>query len=424
LQAEKKMPNLFFLFCLGQISLWAVQFTIPTSFSPFGAILAGCVLGLSSGSLLRSLILSASVGLCSVLLHVVSPIEAASILPAGALIFLWKSRWSPARRLLPWFLLGLFAAAFFLTMSGLKGTGVVLPLNTGIVHSMNEGASFQAALKKASGSLPVLRPLPTVFPIWCFLAKHGISISLAYSLLCLLLLLLSFLIAQKCFGEDTSLYSPLILAPCLLASQWNGGYAEIENWGAFLLMISAYSYLMGSEFLSALYFALALCLKETFILCFLGPLWASFRTSKFLPWALAVIPLGIIWACQIMHLPILGLSSYSGWEHSLNMGTEPFRMLWAHCTGHPGDFHVFLPAVFVMGLLGLVFGTRGHERLFVLGIFLGEALGFFLISAPIFFHAFLAAIPLVVSFAPGVAGPFAKHREKAEVAVWEKRVYR
>lgn len=424
MQVEIKTPNFFPLFCLGQISLWAVQFTIPTRFSPFGAILAGSALGLSSGSLLQSLILSASVGLCSALLHVVSPLEAASILPAGALIFLWKSRWSPARRLLPRLLLGLFAAAFFLTMTGLKGTEVVLPLNAGIVHSMNEGESFHAVLKRASDSLPVLLPLPTIFPLWCFLANHGISISLVYSLLCLLLLLLSFLIAQKCFGEETSLFSPLILAPCLLASQWSGGYAEIENWGVILLMISVYSYLKGSELLSALYFALALCLKETFSLCLLGPLWASFRTSRFLLWILTVIPLGLIWVFQITRLPAVGLSNFPGWQNSLNMGTEPFRMLWAHCAGHTGEFHIFLPAGFVLGLLGLVFGTRGHERLFLLGIFLGEALGFFLISAPIFFHAFLAAMPLVISFAPGVAGPFPKSRKKAEVAVLERRVYR
>jgi hypothetical protein len=424
LQAEIKTPNLFSLFCLGQISLWAVQFTVPTFFSPFGAVLAGCAMGFSSASLVRSLILCASVGLCSAFLHVVSPLEAAIILPAGALVFFLKTRWSKSRRPVPWILLGMFAAAFFLTMTGLKGTEDDIPLNVGIVHSMNDGASFPAAIKMVHDSPEVLRPLPTVFPLWCFLAKHGVPISLVYSLLCLLILLMSFLIARKCFGEETSLYSPLILAPCLLSSQWSGGYADIEKWGTVLIMISVYSYLNGGELISALYFSLALCLKETFLPCLLGPLWASFRTSKFLPWALAVIPVGIIWAFQTTHFAALGISNFPGWHNSLNMGTEPFRMLWVHCAGHAGEFHIFFPAGFILGLLGLVIGTRGHNRLFVLGIFLGEVLGFFLISAPIFFRAFLAVMPLVISFAPGVAVVFTKSRKKAEVVVLEKKVYR
>lgn len=421
LRTVLKLPGLIGLFCLGQVSLWAVQFTMPTGFSPLGACLAGCALGLSSATAIQSVVLCFLVGLCSALIHVASFPEAAVVLLAGLLGHLSKSRWPAGSRLMPWFVLILFSAAFLFTLSGFNLPGTAVPPNAAMAASMKEGTSFYAALRANREALGTLRPLPTIFAVWGPLSGH---LRQAYNLVCLLLLLASFLIARKCFGEETSVFSPLILAPCLLAAQWNGGYAEVENWGVPLLMLSVFFYLKRSELLSALYFTMALSLKETLAFSLLGPIMSSFRTSRLLLWLLTAIPLGLIWFFNRTRLLALGLVSPVGWQDSLNMGMEPFRMLWTHCTAHAGEFHVFLPAALVLGLLGLLLGTGGHDRLFVLGIILGESLGFFLVSAPLFYHAFLAVMPLVLTFAPGVAGPFPEGDKRTEVFVLEKKVYR
>jgi hypothetical protein len=260
--------------------------------------------------------------------------------------------------------------------------------------------------------------LPTAYLLWsAILPPSGYWIYLLYLFLSSITLIASWLIARTAVDDVSAAVAPLLLGPYFLYGALFLWFTYVEFWGIFALFWGVLLYLRKREPAAAPLFALALCVREIFVLACLVPGVISLFTRKLrsvLPWLLVPVPFFVLYLFHYLSARCYLTAAPSDIRDWLQAGWGFFTLTAAFGFTFYADWTLLYRVILYLGIVGAAMYPEGRARAFLLGLILLPPTVFLFIGHFWDFYWGIAYMPFAITCVPLVLRLHGDFRRAAE----------